>query len=599
VDEVRPLDGVRCHFVENLDEVNELLAWLGNRRDFLGFDIETTGLNVGRDDIRLVQFGDPTDGWALRYDDWKGVVKEVFKRYDRPVVAHNAIFDTKFLKRDGIVVPQHLVHDSMVMSHLWDPRYSIGLEASGARYVDRRAFVGKKALAAAYKGGNWNFRTIPVDHPSYWVYGACDTVLTSLLATELWPEIQPFRKIYDVELACIHVLRDAGLRGMRIDLDYTMSKKAELESEMARLEQDIPFEPGKSQQIIDWLLGQGAKLTAKTEKGEWSTDDDALAEFQTRWPLTIASLRLWKKHDKLVNSYLNNFAEMNVESILYPSVKVCGARTGRMSVTEPALQTLPRGTAIRDAFISREGQTLILSDYDACELRVLASYAEEEAMIEAFERGEDMHRWTAAQAYWEGDVPSVTDPQRQVAKNAGYARIYGAGNAKIALTAGVDVAVIDEFMERYNQLFPGVGTFMKRVITQIRERTFHGDPRTGYVDTVLGRRLPVEHDKAYKGINYLIQASATADLTKLKLVEFANAGLDDFILLPVHDEIICECPDDQVEEVVQTVAEVMPEHKLFSCPIAIDTETTKRWGSKYAKHDDWTLPTLIKELRVA
>src|ERR1035438_2706610 len=137
-------------------------------------------------------------------------------------------------------------------------------------------------------------------------------------------------------------------------------------------------------------------------------------------------------------------------------------------------------------------------------------------MIEAFERGEDMHSWTAGQAF-ELPLEEVSKQQRQVAKNAGYARIYGAGNAKIALTAGVDVAVINEFMGRYDEVFPGVGKFMKGVINEIRGRTFHGDPRTGYVDTILGRRLPVEHDKAYVGINYLIQSSSTADLLKLKL----------------------------------------------------------------------------------
>jgi DNA polymerase-1 len=256
-----------------------------------------------------------------------------------------------------------------------------------------------------------------------------------------------------------------------------------------------------------------------------------------------------------------------------------------MSVTEPPLQTLPRGQLVRDCFVPRkDDNSLILADYDACELRVLASYAKEQRMIDAFERGEDIHRWVATQAY-DKTAEEVTKNERQVAKNTQYARVYGAGNEKIAATAKVPVDVIDRFMIKYNELFPGVSDFMAEVIAQVRGSTYHGDSKTGWVETILGRRLPVEKAKAFKGINYMIQSSSTADLLKLKLVELQAAGLGPYILLPVHDEVVFEVPDEELDDVKHVIEEIFPEHRLFQCPIAIDITTTKRWGEKYIGQD--------------
>lgn len=577
-----PLDDVNLHLVESWDDGQDLLAWLGQQRNYLGSDIETTGLNVGRDDVRLVQFGDATDGWALDYSKWRGLVEEVFSRYDRAIAFHNGYFDLRFLTRDGIHVPHHLVHDTMIAAHLLDPRYSIALKNQAARHVDKRAKFGQEALGEAFRKAGWNFGTVPTSLEAYWLYSALDTSLTSLLAEKLMPKIAPYQRVYDVEMACLKVLVDAGIRGMKIDLDYVESKRAQYLGDLANLASRVPFKPSKDRDAVDWLLQQGAHLTVKTEKGAWSVDDEVLESLESSYPEVIVPLREWRKKSRIVSSYLDNFLEMNVDGFLYPSVKTVGARTGRMSVTEPALQTLPRGTAARDAFISREGHTLLLADYEQAELRVLASFAQEQAMIDAFARGEDLHDWVACLVN-EVDIEGMTPQMRQVAKNVQFARGYGAGEAKLAITAGVDIEVIKSFLIKYNELFPGISEFMEATVEQVMTSEFEEDRKFGYVHTILGRRLPVEKAKAYTGANYIIQPSATADLLKLKLVELANAGLNDYILLPVHDEILFEVPDDDLEAVRAVVEEVMPETKLFGCPITIETSTTKRWGDKYKK----------------
>jgi DNA polymerase-1 len=590
--EIKPLDDVKCTLVETWDEAQELLAWLGGRRQFLGIDLETEGTNVGRDRIRLAQLGDAKHCWAMDYGNWKGLLKTVVERYDRPYIAHNLLFESRFMKRDGIQLPQHLSHDSMVMAHLWDPRYAISLEARASRHIDKRAFAGKKALSEAFAGGKWGWATIPTDHPAYWVYGALDATLGALIGEDLWPKIQPWRKVYDVELGCIHVLRDAGLAGLKIDLPYVDMQIEKLSTELAGLVGRIAVDPKKDKDVIEWLQSQGVRdgwpwqEWPRTEKGEFSVDDDALKALEPYENLTgfVEPLRKWRKKERLLNSYFKNFDEMNVNGVLYPSVKPLGARTGRMSVTEPALQTLPKGSIVRNAFVSREEQTLILADYEGVELRVMASLAHEEALIEAFKSGADQHRWVASQAY---EVPEdgVSDVQRDIAKRTQYARIYGAGAAKIAVTAGVPQAAIEEFLAKYDALFPGISRFMHDSTQAVRDRSFHGDDKTGYVDTVLGRRLPVEKDKAFKGVNYECQAGATADVLKLKLIELSNAGLGKFIRLPVHDEVVMEVPDDELADAEATVWDVMPELNLFDCPLTVDVESTKRWGTKYAGFD--------------
>src|SRR3990167_6533547 len=127
-------------------DVEEMMRWLGERREFLAVDVETTGLLAGHDKIRLAQFGDAEQGFALDFSEWKGAVREAVERYDRPMVAHNLLFDSKMLKAEGIVIPQRLAHDSMIMTWLAKPAARMGLKSAAMRYIDRRAGGGGGGL---------------------------------------------------------------------------------------------------------------------------------------------------------------------------------------------------------------------------------------------------------------------------------------------------------------------------------------------------------------------------------------------------------------------------------------------------------------------
>jgi len=568
------------HLIETLDDALSFKEWLGQRRDWLAFDLETEGLNVGRDKIRLAQFGDTDDGWAIPYEQWGGLVGEVIPDYSGKMVAHNLLFDAKFLKRDGYIVPQAQAHDTMIMAHLIDPMKSTALKQLGTRYIDKSAGLGQKMLTAAKAKQGWTWSSIPVDFPGYWAYGALDTIITAQLAEKLWPQVQDFKEVYEVELACIHVLRDAELTGMAIDLGYCEAKSNELAQKMEHLRSQLPIDnPRSDQQLRDFLVGRGAQLLKKTDKGNLSVDDDVLHHVATVQGIHEAeTIREFRAADKLLTSYFSNFAALEVGGVLRPSVRPTGARTGRMSVTSPALQTLPRGRVVRDAFVAREGHRLISADFQQIELRVMAHYAQEQEMIAAFKRNEDLHTWTAAQVY-NKDIGSVTSEERQLAKNCGFAKIYGAGTTKFAMTAGVSTDVAERFLHRYDELFPGVKRFQEKLIHSIRQRAMDSGGQTGFVITRLGRRLPVEARRAYTGVNYLVQSSSTADILKLKLVELSQAGLNEYIRLPVHDEIIFEVPEDEADEVSNVIKTVMPERDLFSVPLEIDcSPPVMSWG---------------------
>lgn len=564
--------------VDTLDEALAMREWLGQRREWLGFDIETTGLNVGRDRIRMVQVGDPGAGWAVPYERWSGLIHDTLGQYrDSAMVAHNALFDLKFLKRDGIEIPAHLVHDTMIMSHLDSPMSANGLKPTAKRIFGPAAGAGELGLKLAMQKQKWGWETVPYDFPAYWAYSALDTVLTASLAERLYPRIASDSRlrIYEVEVAAICVLKDAELAGLQIDLDYVTNTRSHLLARADELRPGLPLtNPGSDKQVIELLQRMGAHLYRRTEKGNLSCDEDALLEVAEKGPneqvKTLArDLNEWRKTTRMVTNYFDNFLRQNVNGVLRCSVKTVGARTGRMSITQPALQTLPRGPIVRDAFVAREGMSFVLSDYDQLELRVLAHFAREEAMLEAIRNGEDLHSFVAGRLYG----PNFTKDERQTAKNANFAKGYGAGIPKFAETAGIPLHAAEEFMAAYDAMFPGVVRLQQEVAATVLQQ--------GYVETILGRKIPVEKDEAYKGTNYLVQSSATADLIKLKIVECANAGLGEFFRLPIHDELMFEVPTDILDDVMPIIQDVMTETQLFDAPCTASPEPFARWGDKY------------------
>lgn len=576
-----PLSEVRLHLVETYDDAGEFLRWLGRERPVLGFDTETGGLQWWRDSLRLVQVGDAMDAWVFPIEGmrgWGGVVFEGLARYDRPLVAHNAKFDCHFLRRHGLALPRHRVHDTVLMAHAVDPASPRGLKALGARWVHPSALQGQAELKEAMAKHRWTWATVPLDFQPYWVYAGLDAVLTARVAERLWPLVQPYRQVYELESGVWQLLMDMEERGMRVDLPYCRRLRDEwllrVEGLARRIRDEFGVDkPGSNAKVAARLQEDGVVLTKRTETGQLSMEEEVLQGVDH--PLAALVLE-HRKTQKLVRTYLDTFlADADAQGVVHPVMKQVGARTGRMSIEAPPLQTLPRASHIRDAMIPRDGHRLLVADYSNMEMRVMAHFSQDEVLLDTFARGLSAHDVSAERIFG----PGFTKAQRQLTKNAGFAKIYGAGLEKFALTARMDVQAARSFLAQYDRLHGGVVRFMRELTNEVAR--LEREEGVGYVLTPHGRRHPVDQGKAYTAVNYLIQGWC-ADLFKEKMLELDAAGAGPYLVVPVHDELVFDAPEDVMGDLRALVEEVMPVMPpRISTPLTIEADEFARWGDKY------------------
>lgn len=501
------LGDVRLHFVDSLDKALELKRWLGERRDVLGVDTETGGLDWWRCDLRTVQIGDHNTGWTIPFPDWGGLVKEIAAEYEGDWTAHNTKFDLHFMETNGVFWKRRRAHDTRVMAHALEPRKATGLKPLSARYIHPRATAGEFMLKSAMRDQGWGWHNIPRDFGPYWQYAALDPVLTSRLWSKMKPQVEAegLSQVYDLEMAVLMVLTDMERRGARIDREYCADVEKQLTPWLDQMRDWIKLEfgisnPGSNPQVIKRLQSDGLTWDKRTAKGNVALDKEVLRELDH--PLA-KSILLYRDKEKLLNTYIANFLELSDQTgFLHASVNALGARTGRMSISRPSMQNLPRSQHPRNAIYAREGNTLVLMDYDQVELRLMAHFADETKMIEAIHAGVDLHSWTAQLVYGLGDAPP-SKQQRQVSKNSGFAKIYGAGFEQFSKTAGIPPHEGKAFLQRYDATFPGVRAFQDLVANVAMQR--YRETGTPYVQTPVGRMHRCDTDELYKLTNYLIQ----------------------------------------------------------------------------------------------
>ena len=276
--------------------------------------------------------------------------------------------------------------------------------------------------------------------------------------------------------------------------------------------------------------------------------------------------------------------DKNIDGIVHPSVKTLGARTGRMSITDPALQTLPSGDAtVRRAFIPKEDDWVILSsDLDQVEFRLTANMSEDISLINLFNRadaeGGDVFTEIMREVYQDPTLEK-SDHRRKLIKGVVYGKLYGAGVATMAITAGVQEEQMKSVVDAFDASYPGVKMLQKK-IEDVGMRRLYSEGQ-GYVLTRTGRRLPCDDDRIYSLTNYLVQASA-AEIFKMNLVKLDQADLTEYMVVPVHDEIVLQCPETEVQEIMQTVKECMTTREGWQVPLTAGVDGPfKNWGEKY------------------
>jgi DNA polymerase-1 len=587
---------IDLHWVQTLDEANQFMRWLGERRPWLAVDTETAGFDWWVDPLRTVQFGDRRDGWCIEWGKWAGLVNEALGRYDGPIAMHNAKFDTHFLEVNGAPVKRWLVHDTRAMAHILSPAEQSGLKPRAAKVLGPWALHGQDELKQAMMKGGWGWGSIPVE--LLWQYAAFDTVLTAQLAEELYPQVhQQYLGVYELEVASTQVLTDMERRGILTDQRYLRLKQEEWTRTREAVRHQLREEfgvanPNSNQQVMRAMeRAFGWRPLVFTDAGNPKLDSDILSPIDH----PVAQLTLeFRELTKMVETYVKNLIELaDPWGRLHPSINPLGARTGRMSVTRPALQTLPAGDdRIRNAFISQDGWCLISADYDQVEGRLFAHYSGDQAMIEMIRYGDqlaaqghagyDLWSNAARMVFGTGwDVP-VPKANRKRVKGVALGKMYGSGLETFAATSGLTLHEAAESNELFERTFPESRktAFPSRVAEAlVRRDRLHGDP---FVLTAYGRKEPCWPREAYKAVNYLIQGTA-ADVLKDRIVALSRTWLGDHMLLPIHDEILFEVPDEAVHDALATIAEVMPERERFAVPLTAEAKALRRWGEAYAK----------------
>lgn len=577
-------------FIDDLDGALDLRDWF-HRQPYVALDTETSGLDVHARDfhVRLIQFGNTNDAWVMDCEGWIGFIQELLRTYNGRIVGHNiGGYDSAALRAVGIMLPWEQVDDTLIAMRLAEPHRKAGLKDVTDRLISSRASESQAQLHSAMRKHKWGWDTVPHDLPEYRFYAAMDVILNSRLYEHAICQRGLISPVYEMEMDVRAIASEMEWGGMRVDVPFAAETAARLRREAVDLAKQIQdahgFSISSGPQLARWLLGKGVKLGVLTDGGSASTSKDALEA--ARWSATgeaadvMDAVLRSRKITKLASSYFDNFVEMSTDGLLHPQIQTVQAKTGRMSITQPAMQTLPRvsedpdSRLIRQAIVPREeNHVLVSSDFSQIELRVIAALSNDEGLIEAFreadETGGDI--FVSAMRLVYGDpTMEKSDPRRSLIKNTFYGSAYGAGVAKMAQTAKVSVEDMRAVSDAVFKRFSGMKRYMRVCENEAKSNN-------NWITTPFGRNVWVDPNFSYKALNAKVQAFA-GDIFKQTMVNLAHAGLTEFMVCPVHDEVVFSIPEDIVEDVSRVIAATMPYSGLSVAVPAEPSPGVKTWA---------------------
>ncbi|QPB09795.1 DNA polymerase I [Streptomyces phage Shady] len=604
-------DVVTVRVPETPADLDDFRAWMlwAHARGAIALDTETTGLDIYSDTFRLrtVQFGDAFTGWVIHWERGGPFIEMVLwaLRTLRPrVLIHNAPYDWLVLdKRAGVPLEElaPLTRDTKIMATLIDPRQpqeggqGTALKPLSALYVDPSSPDTQGDLTQVFRSLGLTKATgwagIPLEHPTYNLYAGLDVILTSRLYPYLKADLDRLEvreMLLDYEHEIARICATMQRTGMVLDKGYTKRLDAQLRHESetfaAKARRYGVENVNSNAQIVEALTAMGETLTERTASGNTKVDKSvllALADLDLHsWeplgtrranPLADAVVRA-KRAGKWRSAYVDTFLEtVDAEGRVHPMINTLMARTGRMSITRPALQTLPSSDQmVRRALLADEGHVMLSCDFDAVEMRVLAALADVKRMKEAITAGQDLHDFTASLVYG----PGFTKKHRKICKGVGFGKVYGGGAATISRQTGAGLAEVQGAISTYDRVYPEIKRFGAR-----HQRLARAN---GMVTvTLTGRRLPLDRERAYAVTNYQVQ-SAARDVLGQALINMDENGLLPYLRLPIHDEVLASVPAREAEEYAREVERCMT-MTLGGVPITAGAETKglRSWGSLY------------------
>lgn len=584
--------------VESSADVDAFLGWVEGAVGMVSIDTETHGLDwTERDFTRLVTFADDHQGWAVPVRWWGRPLAAALARLrdkGNPVAFWNVRFDMHALEGDGFPVPHWAnVHDGMVLHHLLAPHVGHSLKGVSAEVLGRWATTGQNLLKARMAERGWDWSTVPVDEPAYWQYGVLDTLLTQRLVRRLVDEVDDadMTEAYGREMHASAIMYRAEVRGMRVDHRYAEQTRRAWLARSIELRDHLAARgvrnPNSNQQLERVFRDLGWEPADFTDTGQAALDKIVLGQLSEQYPDIAPQIVEYKRLTKWIGAYLEPFAASNGR--VHPSINTLRAKTGRMSITNPALQTLPSkgsGGEIRRCVLPEPGCELWAIDYDGQEARLFANLSRDPGMAAAYGAGDDLYTYVA-RIVWNDPAISKSDSRRSVAKVILLAFTYGAGVDTLSMASGLPPGDVERFLMKLFVEFPTVrdmtgdhaigGNYPGRPALLAEER----QAATGlaYVRTRGGRRFSMPEGEYYKAINGLMQGTG-ADVLKAALVRLDLAGLADFIVVPVHDEVVFSIPKGHSE--IATEAARCLEDRSWEIPLTVDvTGPLRHWGEAY------------------
>jgi len=510
----------------------------------------------------------------------------------REKLGQNAKYDQHVLANHGAALAG-VVHDTLLESYVLESHLRHDMDTLAQRVLGAKTISYDEVTGTGAK--RIGFEQVEVQRATE--YAAEDADITLQLHLGMYPRLVAEEKLLSVyegiEMPVREILFRIERNGVLIDAGLLATQSRELGQKMVELESAAhreagqPFNLNSPKQIAEIFFEQkGMPVFKKTPSGAPSTDEEVLAKLALDHPLAKMLLD-YREIAKLKSTYTDKLPRMvNARTgRVHTNYGQATAVTGRLSSNEPNLQNIPvrtpEGRRIREAFVAPPGAVIVSADYSQVELRIMAHISGDENLLRAFEAGEDVHRATAAEVFGRS-IAEVTAEERRYAKAINFGLMYGMSAFGLAQQLGLERATAQAYISSYFVRYPGVKRYMDEVRAQARDR--------GYVETIFGRRLwlpeirssnPARRGNAERSaINAPMQGTA-ADLIKLAMIAVQGWLVRDRLaaklIMQVHDELVLEVPQSEVEPVRRQLPALMCGVAPLRAPLAVDVGVGDNW----------------------
>lgn len=594
-------DAIKFPEVVWAEDLNHLALLLNECPDnaWVAFDIETDQVrwypttDKGPDQILMAQFTWTPDRAVIVSDELlydtdrialQGILQPFFDRVQ--VVGHNIKFDAVFMQAHlGIKIKQGF--DTMLAHYALNENLPHGLKPI-ARLEFGIPDYEEETIGPYLNSRNDRYSKVPA--PILAKYGGMDVVIT-LLLRERYEERLRAEGLYDwpfknILMRAANSLAQVELRGFKIDVPQLDVIAAALDVEIQNLTsqiREIANDPGLNPNATAQMatlfydklhlpIPRGRKIKPR------SVGKEARAKLMGKHPV-VAIFGDYKRITKMRSSYVTNLLSyVDTEGRVHANFKIPGTEVGRISVADPALQTIPRaddyyGALIRSSFVPKEGHVLLIADYSQAELRVFADQSKEPFLIRVYNEDRDLHSEVAIAMFGVG----YTKAQRVQCKMFNFSYLYGGTEHSFAQDAGLNIQIARDFVANYNKMMP-VGLAYK----QSQLKTLMAD---GFVSSRFGRRrhfpfvVSENQDEARKACVHMPIAASASDLTLMSACQLGDEGI--LVVLTVHDSVVAECPIEDVERIGARMVEVMQhmgEEYFPAVKWKVDLEVRNRWA---------------------